>query len=205
MKNTLPIIATLFALVCGCTTINSTTAFNGVNVDGARTPVETVEIENSGWFLFTCIPIASGNPARPNAVSCKWFKNTVKLKNNIDVLHAHMKERDVDEISNLTSHCEDEKYLVFLLARRSYHTSAVLLAPTTASAGKPASSSKPVPASKPASASKPKPASVNKPKPANKPASVSKPKPANKPKPASKPKTSGKPASSGKNVKSNKK
>ena len=66
----------------------------------------------------------------------------MKLKNNIDVLHARMKERGGDEVSNLTSHCEDEKYLVFLLARRSYHTSAVLLAP------KPASSSKNVNAKK---------------------------------------------------------
>jgi hypothetical protein len=142
MKHSLPIIAAILALLCGCTTINSTAAFNGVNVDGARIPVETVEVETSGWFLFTCIPIASGNPARPNAVSCRWFTNTVKLKNNIDVLHARMKERGVDEVSNLTSHCEDEKYLVFLLARRSYHTSAVLLAP------KPASSSKNVNAKK---------------------------------------------------------
>ena len=124
MKHSLPIIAAILALLCGCTTINSTAAFNGVNVDGAR------------------IPVASGNPARPNAVSCRWFTNTVKLKNNIDVLHARMKERGVDEVSNLTSHCEDEKYLVFLLARRSYHTSAVLLAP------KPASSSKNVNAKK---------------------------------------------------------
>ncbi|MBQ8113206.1 MAG: hypothetical protein IJ146_08365 [Kiritimatiellae bacterium] len=129
MKFTLPIFAAIIALACGCTTINSTTAFNGVKVDGSRTPVETVEVENSGWFLFTCIPIASGNPSRPNAFSCKWFSNTVKLKNNINVLHERMKERGVEEVSNLTSHCDDEKYLVFLLARRSYHTSAVLLAP----------------------------------------------------------------------------
>ena len=136
MKSATPIIAALLALFCGCTTINSTTAFNGVKVDGARIPIETVEIENSGWFLFTCIPIASGNPYRPNAVSCKWFANTVKLKNNIDVLHARMIERGVEEVSNLTSHCEDEKYLVFLLARRSYHTSAVLLKPETPPANK---------------------------------------------------------------------
>ena len=136
------ILAALLAAASGCTTINTTSVYNGVRVDGVLVDAATTEIENSGWFLFTCIPIASGNPARPNAVSCRWFTNTVKLKNNIDVLHARMKERGVDEVSNLTSHCEDEKYLVFLLARRSYHTSAVLLAP------KPASSSKNVNAKK---------------------------------------------------------
>jgi hypothetical protein len=138
MKNRLSLTAALLVLLCtcGCTTINSSSAFNGVKVDGSRTPVETVEIENSGWFLFTCIPITSGNPARPNSFSCRWFTNTVKLKNNIDVLHARMRERGVDEVANLTSHCENEKYLVFLLARRSYHTSAVLLAPTPTSENK---------------------------------------------------------------------
>lgn len=142
MKTSLPVIAAALALLCGCTTINSTTAFNGVNVDGGRTPTETVEVENSGWFLFTCIPLASGNPSRPNAVSCRWFTNTVKLRNNIDVLHARMRERGVDEVSNLTSHCEDEKYLVFLLARRSYHTSAVLLSPEPSSSSKNVNSKK---------------------------------------------------------------
>ena len=35
----------------------------------------------------------------------------------------------ITEVANLTTHCSDEKYLVFILARRAYHTSAVLLKP----------------------------------------------------------------------------
>ena len=42
-----------------------------------------------------------------------------------------LRER-VAEVANLTSHRSDEKYLVCLLARRAYHTSAVLLQPEPA-------------------------------------------------------------------------
>ncbi len=119
----------LFLLLTGCTTYRSTSAYNDVNVDGGRRPIETIEIENSGWFLFTCLPIASGNPDRPNDNSCCWFKNTVRLENNVKVLRQHMREEGSTEVANVISHCEDEKYLVFLVARRAYHTSAVLLKP----------------------------------------------------------------------------
>ena len=129
-------------LAAGCTTYHATSVFNGVNVDGGRHPVETIEIANSGWFLFTCLPIASGNPDKPNRASCRWFTNTVTLNNNIQVLKRHLQEKGVSEVANLTSHCEDEKYLVFLLARRAYRTSAVLLEPLPAEKPKQEKSSK---------------------------------------------------------------
>lgn len=116
-------------LATGCTTYRTTNSFNGINVDGGRRPVETVEISNTAWLLFTFLPIASGNPAKPNQCSSCWFRDTATLENNISVLRAHMKEKGVREVANVTSHCEDEKYLAFLLARRAYHTSAVLLQP----------------------------------------------------------------------------
>ena len=121
--------AVVFAACCGCTSVHSAKTFNNVLVDGARTPMETVEIENSGWLVFNCLPIASGNPERPGRNSCRWFRNTVTLDNNMTVLRAHMAESGVDEVANLTSHFTDESYLVFLLKRRACHTSAVLLAP----------------------------------------------------------------------------
>lgn len=119
------------ALSAGCTTIRTARSFNGVRTDGGTTPMCAVEIENSGWFLFTCIPIASGNPDLPNMNSCRWFRNTVSLASNMKVLKAEMTRNHVKEVSNLTSHCEDEKYLVFLISRRAYHTSAVLLKDTS--------------------------------------------------------------------------
>lgn len=116
-------------LSAGCASVHVSKAFNGVRVDGGREPAATVEIENSGWFLLTCIPLASGDCERPNGNCCRWFRNTVKLENNIRILDGQMKAEGVTEVANLTSHRTDEKYLVFLLARHAYHTSAVLLKP----------------------------------------------------------------------------
>ena len=117
------------ALAAGCTTVQYSTVYNGVNVNNGRTPIATVEIENSGWFLLGFIPIASGNPDKPDRCSCKLFQNTVKLENNCRVLDGKVKEAGADAVANLTSHWTDESAFVILLKRRACHTSAVLLKP----------------------------------------------------------------------------
>lgn len=116
-------------LASGCMTVRTTRAYNGIAVEDGRTPVVTVEIENSGWYLFTFIPLASGKVEAPNQADCRWFTNTVTVENNLKVLQEIMLRERVAEVANLTSHRSDEKYLVCLLARRAYHTSAVLLQP----------------------------------------------------------------------------
>mgnify|MGYP000010134235 FL=1 len=119
-------------LASGCMTVRTTRAYNGIAVEDGRTPVVTVEIENSGWYLFTFIPLASGKVEAPNQADCRWFTNTVTVENNLKVLQEIMLRERVAEVANLTSHRSDEKYLVCLLARRAYHTSAVLLQPEPA-------------------------------------------------------------------------
>ena len=119
-------------LASGCMTVRTTRAYNGIAVEDGRKPVVTVEIENSGWYLFTFIPLASGKVEAPNQVGCRWFTNTVMVENNLKVLQEIMLRERVAEVANLTSHRSDEKYLVCLLARRAYHTSAVLLQPEPA-------------------------------------------------------------------------
>ena len=127
----LPCALLVFALLVGtgCTSVHVTRAYNGVRVDGGREPCATIEVENSGWYLLTFIPLASGNPEAPNEVSSRWFTDTVTVGNNIKVLKDVMRRERITEVANLTTHCSDEKYLVFILARRAYHTSAVLLKP----------------------------------------------------------------------------
>ena len=125
----LSLLLALALFGAGCTSVHVTRAYNGVRVDGGRQPAATVEVENSGWFLLTFIPIASGDPQSPNEVSSQWFTDTVTVGNNIKVLKDVMRRERVTEVANLTTHCSDEKYLVFILARRAYHTSAVLLRP----------------------------------------------------------------------------
>jgi len=119
----------LAVAAAGCTTIQYTTAFNGVNVDDGCSPIAAIEIENSGWFLLGFIPIASGNPDKPGSCSCKLFQNTVRLENNLKVLERKIREVGAGSAANLTSHWTDEAAFVILLKRRAFHTSAVLLKP----------------------------------------------------------------------------
>ena len=122
-------IIALFAalLSSGCMSVLKSSEFEGVKVDGGYTPAAVVEIENSVWLFLNFIPIASGNPERPNGNSCRFFRNTVNLENNMKVLNREMELEGVSSVANLTSRYADEKYLFFILARRACHTSAVLI------------------------------------------------------------------------------
>jgi len=111
----------------GCMSVLKSSEFEGVKVDGGFTPAAVVEIENSVWLFLNFIPLASGNPDRPNENSCKILKNTVNLENNMKVLNREMEIEGVTSVANLTSRYADEKYLFFILARRACHTSAVLV------------------------------------------------------------------------------
>ena len=93
----------------------------------SQAPLETVEIENSGWELFKCIPIASGDVQHPNHAACRWFMDTVTLQNNLNLLEREMKDRGATRFTNLTRRNSEETFLFILLTRNAFHTSAVLL------------------------------------------------------------------------------
>ncbi len=111
----------------GCTTVRESADFTGVKVDAGLEPATLLEVENTGWFLLNYIPLGSGEPNEPNCVSFRPFANTVTLQSNIRVLEREMERRGVSRFVNLTSRWTDEKVFVILLARRAYHTSAVLV------------------------------------------------------------------------------
>lgn len=119
----------LLLLLCaaGCASVRTTRVFNGVKVDGGYTPLATVSIENTGWFLFNCIPLGSGNPNRPNEVTWCPFQDTVTLDNNMKMLDATMTGMDATCFEHLTSHLKDDFYYFFILYRRTCQTSAVIL------------------------------------------------------------------------------
>lgn len=117
----------MFALFsAGCMTYRTTSEWRNIKSDGSSRPYMTVQIENSGWYLFDCIPIVCGNPQKPNRNSCTWFSNTVTLQNNLNVLTNLMKQEDCTILSNLDSREMDDFYYFFLLYRRACHTSAVI-------------------------------------------------------------------------------
>ncbi len=119
----------LLLLLCaaGCASVKMTRAFNGVKVDNGYTPLATVSIENTGWFLFNCIPLASGNPERPNDADWHFFRNTVTLDNNMKMLDATMARHGATCFEHLTSHLKDDFYYFFILYRRTCQTSVVIL------------------------------------------------------------------------------
>ena len=104
------------ALLGGCATVT-------VSRDGAT----MVNIENSGWYLLNFIPIASGNPARPNSCSTRLFSKTVTLENNVKMLDKVIRDEGAVAVRDINSFTIDEHVLLILLKRHAYHTSAQLL------------------------------------------------------------------------------
>ena len=103
-------------LLGGCATVT-------VSREGAT----MVNIENSGWYLLNFIPIASGNPARPNSCTTRLFSKTVTLENNVKMLDKVIRDEGAVAIRDINSFTIDEHVLLILLKRHAYHTSAQLL------------------------------------------------------------------------------
>ena len=87
----------------------------------------TVDIENTGWYLFQVIPIAAGNPDAPNVADCRWFSDTVTLENNMKLLDEAVESTDAHGAVNITSSISEENILFVLFSHKIYHTSAELL------------------------------------------------------------------------------
>ena len=104
------------ALLGGCATVT-------VSRDGAT----MVNIENSGWYLLNFIPLASGNPERPNSCTTRIFSKTVTLENNVKMLDKVIRDEGAVAVRDINSFTIDEHVLLILLKRHSYHTSAQLL------------------------------------------------------------------------------
>lgn len=120
-------LSAMVSLLAGCASIRQSDIFHGVKVENGETPLETVEIENSGWKLLKFIPLGSGNPENPNRFGCRLFRDTVTLQNNLNLLEKEMASTGATRFTNLTSRNSEETFLFIVLTRNAYHTSAVLL------------------------------------------------------------------------------
>jgi len=111
--------AAIAALACGCASIK-------VSRVGGRT---IAVVENSGWYLFDCIPIASGNPKNPNGCLCKFFSDTVTLESNMELLQEAVRREGATGCKSISSYTTEENVFVVLLGRLYFHTTAELTMP----------------------------------------------------------------------------
>ena len=70
------ILPVLLACCAGCATIKRATDYHGAKIENGETPIETIEIENTGWLLLKFIPLGGGDPQRPNKAGCYLFRNS---------------------------------------------------------------------------------------------------------------------------------
>lgn len=117
----------LAAALAGCASVESAHKFNHVRTNAGNTPISTVSVQNTGWFLLDWLPLCCGDPESPNLKASRFFTNTVTLENNLRMLDAKMRQEGATCFANLTTHNYDQSYLFMLVCRRSLHTSAVIL------------------------------------------------------------------------------
>ena len=89
-----------------------------------------VVVENTGWYFLNVIPLASGNPDKPNKCSCRLFRQTTTLANNMKMLENAAKEHGAVDIVNTNSGWTDESVLFIIFKRHMCQTSAELIIPT---------------------------------------------------------------------------
>lgn len=125
----------LALMLAGCMTTQLSETMKDIAADGGERQMMTVEVRNTGWFLFDCIPLVCGDPDHPDSFSSRFFTDTLTLRSNIAVLGDIIKKNDGYRIGSLTSHEEGEGFLVFIVTRQSFHTSATLMRPVKAEKG----------------------------------------------------------------------
>ncbi len=91
---------------------------------------ETVAtVNNTCWYLFNCIPLASGDHEYPNKVTTCFFRNTVTMQNNMKLLETAMRAHQAKTLRNIDSYTTDESVFFFLLTRHACYSSAELVIP----------------------------------------------------------------------------
>ena len=104
------------ALLAGCCTVETCS-------EGGR---EMCWVRTSGWKLFNCVPLLSGNP---DGKFCVLFEDTMKINTNIMLLDRTMRQNGYSRVSDLASFVDEETVLPLILKRVICHTSAEMIPP----------------------------------------------------------------------------
>ena len=116
------------AFLAGCATVSKVDGAKCISeVSHSSNVVECVQVFNSGWKLFSCLPLASGDPDMPNLSSCVFFTDTVTLQNQLKMLEAEARRVGAKKADNVITSYASERIFMFLLLREKIITSALLV------------------------------------------------------------------------------
>ena len=111
------IIAALSAPFIGCVNVKT------IHGDDA----DVVTINNEGYFLFKCIPLASGDPDSPNMNRFIMFSDTLKVKTNMRLLAKETERMGAKDVSDIVTFTTEESVIPILFSRETFQTSARLV------------------------------------------------------------------------------
>ena len=114
MKKAFAII--LAVALAGCCTVDTCSK-------GGR---EMCYVHTSGWKLFNCIPLLSGDP---DGKFCVLFEDTMKVETNVRLLDRTMKAGGFSRIGDMASYVDEESVFPLVLKRVVCHTSAEMIPP----------------------------------------------------------------------------
>lgn len=118
-----------FVLLCasGCAFVTRLPPEPGARTAEGEEIVETVQVMNSSWSLLCLLPLASGDVDSPDCVSCRPFRDSVSLGNQLKMIEAEAEKCGASRATHVVTYEDDEDVFLILLLRRKMHTSAVLV------------------------------------------------------------------------------
>ncbi len=95
-------LAVGFMVLAGCSTVETAKNFNDQDIaPGNEKPVAHINVDLFGYYLFYYIPIVSSDPFKNNSYTL--FKDTVNVKNAVDLLTKTAGETGSNKVTDLTS------------------------------------------------------------------------------------------------------
>ncbi len=105
MKNYWLIIPLAGLLLTGCASVAVVHGLNGQQLTATgETPIAHVNGDIYGYYLFGYWPLLTGDPA--NSKRWTWFRDTVTVKNAVDMVTQKSKELGATKITDLYSRSE---------------------------------------------------------------------------------------------------
>ncbi|HPS00530.1 MAG TPA: discoidin domain-containing protein [Candidatus Sumerlaeota bacterium] len=98
------VVACFFIPFClvGCTSLDTATTFNDLNLEPGRQNVCHVNGRISGLYLFS-LPIVTGDPAAPGEPSIVFFENTANLNRLADMMSRFAKQQGASDLVDVNS------------------------------------------------------------------------------------------------------